>query len=323
MQQNSLGFDTRSSSSSIGPFAPRIRRQSDDPFFLTGDRIALQTSEAQLYFYTEEGAGDDVSGGPQAEVRSKDAPRYQCSAIGCNKVFDSLIDCDGHYHTSHTLQCAQCHAILNSDHLLDLHLLEEHDSYFASAVSRGRASYRCLVPTCDEYFANDASRLIHLKETHLYPKWFRFRHRGCRTSPRTALQMATGKMELGKNILPTNTNVNMDLSVDIPSDTPSTFICARRQSMLEKKKVRKVRQKKARANVPCTFFKTEQGCRRGDRFDFLHATSESLHSGNGSLPYPKLARDNDMDLDGVEAVTEKFKHSLGLVPKSIRFGNRI
>ena len=92
--------------------------------------------------------------------------------------------------------------------------------------------------------------------------------------------------------------------------------------MLEKKKVRKVRQKKARANVPCTFFKTEQGCRRGDRCDFLHATSESLHSGNGSLPYPKLARDNDMDLDGVEAVTEKFKHSLGLVPKSIRFGNR-
>lgn len=51
-------------------------------------------------------------------------------------MFLTLVDFEGHYSTSHRFVCDTCHKKLPSSHLLDLHVAENHDSYFAALAER-------------------------------------------------------------------------------------------------------------------------------------------------------------------------------------------
>ncbi|XP_063101098.1 zinc finger protein 511 isoform X2 [Cavia porcellus] len=60
-----------------------------------------------------------------------------------------------------------------SEHLLDAHILEWHDSLFQILAER-QDMYQCLVEGCTEKFKTTQDRKDHMVRLHLYPADFRF-----------------------------------------------------------------------------------------------------------------------------------------------------
>lgn len=60
----------------------------------------------------------------------------QCNILNCKQRFDSVFAYESHYNALHRFLCAQCSKNLPSAHLLDLHLSEKHDSFFAVLSER-------------------------------------------------------------------------------------------------------------------------------------------------------------------------------------------
>ncbi|XP_047537977.1 protein lethal(2)k10201 isoform X2 [Vanessa atalanta] len=96
-----------------------------------------------------------------------------CTVPGCNFTVTSLLDYENHYNSSHRYSCMQCKKVLPSPHLLDLHIQEQHDSFFAVMAVK-KPSYSCYIEECKEKFMNAEDRLNHCIKTHKLPKDFRF-----------------------------------------------------------------------------------------------------------------------------------------------------
>ncbi|XP_073948629.1 LOW QUALITY PROTEIN: protein lethal(2)k10201-like [Choristoneura fumiferana] len=99
-----------------------------------------------------------------------------CNIPGCGFTADSLLEFESHYNSSHRYSCSQCKKVLPSPHLLDLHLQEQHDSFFAVLATR-KPSYCCYIEECKEKFMNAKERLQHCVDAHKMPKDFRFDHK--------------------------------------------------------------------------------------------------------------------------------------------------
>mmetsp|Transcript_24554 Transcript_24554/g.36026 ORF Transcript_24554/g.36026 Transcript_24554/m.36026 type:complete len:383 (+) Transcript_24554:35-1183(+) len=171
--------------------AERNRRPSDDQFFVPGCKIALY--DTLTFIYIEEKTTDCYDDDENDyDLSTEENVVYRCSMPGCEATFDTLSACDKHYQESHVFECSECKAVFPNNHLLDLHLQETHDSYFATALERSKASYQCLVSSCHEVFRTDNERCMHLRSKHGYPKWFRFH-------PRSKEHIAVKKKEDDKN----------------------------------------------------------------------------------------------------------------------------
>ncbi|CAH4027988.1 zinc finger protein 511 [Pieris brassicae] len=96
-----------------------------------------------------------------------------CSIPGCKYTTDSLLDFENHYNSRHRYSCCECKKILPSPHLLDLHLQETHDSFFAVSALR-KPSYCCYIEECKEKFLSPDERMDHCVKIHKIPKDFRF-----------------------------------------------------------------------------------------------------------------------------------------------------
>ena len=262
--------------------ARRRRLRPDDPFLAAGNEIALRDAFTQVFFYTV-----DVDHNESSSYYDAMRPNsYPCSAHGCHQVFESLEECDSHYFKTHTRECGQCRAVLPNDHLLDLHISEAHDSYFATALQRGKASFACLVAACNSSFECEKDRHRHLVETHLYPRWFRFHHRMHRVE--NSLQNKKGQR--GQN---RNKRLGGKGKISNTSELDKSYE-ERKQRQIEKKKARKERQKRARALIPCKFHLMEGGCERGERCDFLHSVVPGDESAASSSNVRASISDTDM-----------------------------
>lgn len=81
-------------------------------------------------------------------------PEFTCQVAGCCQVFDSLEDYEHHYHTLHRNVCSFCRRAFPSVHLLDVHILEWHDSLFQILSER-------------QDMVGDASMFLGAKGSHL------------------------------------------------------------------------------------------------------------------------------------------------------------
>ncbi|XP_069356677.1 protein lethal(2)k10201 isoform X2 [Maniola hyperantus] len=97
----------------------------------------------------------------------------QCTVPGCKFTADSILNVENHYNSSHRYSCSQCRKVLPSPHLLDLHIEEQHDSFFTVMASK-KPSYSCYIEECKEKFMNAEERLNHCAKIHKLPKDFRF-----------------------------------------------------------------------------------------------------------------------------------------------------
>jgi hypothetical protein len=88
-------------------------------------------------------------------------------------VFKSIPKYESHFAAAHQNVCSQCNRVLPTTHLLHLHLLEVHDSFFY-VYSRTKDSYECFVDNCSVKSFNPTERNKHLISAHDYPNNFHF-----------------------------------------------------------------------------------------------------------------------------------------------------
>ncbi|XP_075466415.1 zinc finger protein 511 isoform X1 [Ascaphus truei] len=108
----------------------------------------------------------------EVEERPK-VSEFRCQTAGCAQLFDTLDSYEHHYNTQHRNVCSSCKRSFPSARLLDIHLLEWHDSLFQVMAEKSNM-YQCLVEGCLEKCRTSRQRKEHLIKTHLYPADFRF-----------------------------------------------------------------------------------------------------------------------------------------------------
>ncbi|CAH0696917.1 unnamed protein product [Spodoptera exigua] len=112
------------------------------------------------------------------EVFCHDLVISTCTIPGCSFKTETLLDFENHYNDAHRYSCAQCKKILPTPHLLDLHIQETHDSFFA-VLSEKKPSYSCYIQECPLKFMTANDRLQHCVDEHKLPKEFRFDTKPC------------------------------------------------------------------------------------------------------------------------------------------------
>lgn len=98
---------------------------------------------------------------------------FQCHIAGCKQLFDTLEGYEHHYNSLHRHVCSSCKRSFPTNHLLDIHILEWHDSLF-QVMAEKQCMYRCLVEGCELKFQTSKERKDHLITIHSYPSDFRF-----------------------------------------------------------------------------------------------------------------------------------------------------
>ncbi|XP_038066112.1 zinc finger protein 511-like isoform X2 [Patiria miniata] len=143
-------------------YVPRRRRiLPGDDFFEDGN---LETSLAHKQMPVEDLDSEELL------TRHED---FKCHVIGCGQSFTTVQSYEIHYNGAHRNICRDCRRSYPSNHLLDIHILESHDSLFEVMAQR-QPMYQCLVESCQEKFNNSQNRREHLIKQHHYPADFRF-----------------------------------------------------------------------------------------------------------------------------------------------------
>lgn len=66
----------------------------------------------------------------QMENNQKKEKIFMCNAYSCSAKFSDLFSYEQHYKTVHLNECRFCRSVFPSSKLLDLHILETHDTMF-------------------------------------------------------------------------------------------------------------------------------------------------------------------------------------------------
>lgn len=73
---------------------------------------------------------------------------FICHVSGCKSIFQTLIDYEIHYNTSHRYVCTECKTSRPNPHLLEIHIQETHDTFF-KVLSKKQAmviiKYLCII----------------------------------------------------------------------------------------------------------------------------------------------------------------------------------
>ncbi|KAF2622522.1 hypothetical protein BU25DRAFT_377709 [Macroventuria anomochaeta] len=89
-------------------------------------------------------------------------------------AFTSFEEYDVHYQKTHMNRCSECHKNFPDEHILHLHISENHDPFIAAKRDRGEQTYACLVPTCDRLCSTAPKRRMHCIGKHHFPKTYDF-----------------------------------------------------------------------------------------------------------------------------------------------------
>ncbi|XP_055912350.1 protein lethal(2)k10201 [Eupeodes corollae] len=132
-----------------------------DPFF-----------ESKVYFpkYMKKGV---LTVEDEDNYDTKNQQEIYCNVAGCGNSFQSVAAYQSHYNSLHRYICSQCKKNLPTPHLLDLHLSENHDSYF-SVLSKSKAMYQCFIEECVHKSFTAEERKDHCISAHKFPQNFRF-----------------------------------------------------------------------------------------------------------------------------------------------------
>ena len=171
--------------------AKRVRRYEDDEFFKDGNLGRLSSvmlpSESELSHIQQqkqqenkEESNDSTMDDGNDDLYLIDKSGFTCRWLHCNATFSCLAEYDKHIHQAHSHSCNDCSRSFPSSHLLDIHITETHDSYFAAQVDAAIAAgnngslkkkllYMCYVQGCSIKSASNEDRLHHLKVDHAFP----------------------------------------------------------------------------------------------------------------------------------------------------------
>lgn len=278
--------------------AIRPRLDMEDSFFERGNELSLSDC---CFAYVEYKVDDDGEAS-QKNHNDEDMPCYECNSKGCNFLGSSIQECEDHYMSKHVFECNVCHKNMPNPYLLDAHIEETHDSYFQSMLDRHQAVYKCLVEYCTEKFSSDEERYRHLVTHHDYPSWFRFHSKLNQTKMRLNRKFSSQQEDIS-----TKTKGGNDPVID---------------SECERKMRRSARRKLRNENIPCRFYNTKRGCRRGDKCMFLHEDNPNDARNDVTVEQNK----SDVPINDEDLVMEDLANELSslqvFVPSQISFGRR-
>jgi len=143
----------------------------DDVLYLNGEMYGFHSKQTAL---DEVGGKDEECLGQALDSMETEVSRsFVCGEHGCNKKFSSLSAYESHYHSCHHFVCSTCRRVLVSSFMLDIHIQENHDSYFNILCTR-IDMYQCLLENCGLKFRTPDLRKDHLVKVHKYPANFSF-----------------------------------------------------------------------------------------------------------------------------------------------------
>ncbi|XP_077093189.1 zinc finger protein 511 isoform X2 [Siphateles boraxobius] len=142
----------------LGP--QRVRIAVEDEFFEDGD--------IHRHMYLR-----DVVTAVVYDEQPPTISEFRCHIAGCKQLFDTLEGYEHHYNSLHRNVCSNCKRSFPSNRLLEIHILEWHDSLF-QVMAEKHCMYECLVDGCGLKFKTTKERKDHLIRTHSYPADFRF-----------------------------------------------------------------------------------------------------------------------------------------------------
>ena len=140
------------------------RYPPEHPFFDDGDTLFARLSR------TFDEAIDSIT----ESLDAVSIDEFRCSIKGCSKTFTNPLIYNQHFDLLHRYICESCKRHFPSNYLLELHLLETHDSYFEACREKGLDVYQCFIQSCKLKFINEETRRKHLVDVHRYPADFRF-----------------------------------------------------------------------------------------------------------------------------------------------------
>ncbi|XP_064518199.1 zinc finger protein 511 isoform X1 [Pseudopipra pipra] len=163
---------------------------------------------------------------------------FSCHISGCCQVFDTLEGYEHHYNSLHRNVCSFCKRSFPSGNLLDIHILEWHDSLF-QIMAEKQNMYKCLVEGCPEKFKSSKDRKDHLVTVHLYPADFRFdrpkkvksvpKHTSCPTEQGPSVPMEVSVETAGQFQLdPMETGPAEDMEIPQPAASPGPSLPEKR-----------------------------------------------------------------------------------------------
>ncbi|XP_024885976.1 zinc finger protein 511 [Temnothorax curvispinosus] len=103
---------------------------------------------------------------------------FPCYVPGCRNTFQTLLDYEMHYNSSHRYACTECKVSRPNPRLLEIHIQETHDAFF-KVLSEKQAMYQCYDSECDVKFNNPMERKEHCIRVHKFPKKYRFDDTPC------------------------------------------------------------------------------------------------------------------------------------------------
>lgn len=290
--------------------AIRPRIDMEDTFFQKGNQLSL----SDCTFSYVENERHRIDNHDESESSYGTLPRYECICIGCKDIFYSIQDCEQHYVSHHIFECQTCHKHFPNSYLLDIHLDEAHDAYFKTMIEHQKTSFKCLVDTCSDSFPSEKERFLHLVDRHSYPKWFRF-------SSRITKDKET-KSNRKKSHIPWNRKIaSHDQST---SNENRSKIANEPYADHERKVQRSVRRKLRNENIPCRFYNTKKGCKRGKKCMFLH--DDSLMTDTDIVnDHDEMQEDVIKQLEEdatMDDLLSSFARVNMKVPASISFGRK-
>ncbi|XP_011347032.1 zinc finger protein 511 isoform X2 [Ooceraea biroi] len=103
---------------------------------------------------------------------------FSCYVPGCRTTFQTLLDYEMHYNSSHRYTCTECKVSRPNPRLLEIHVQEMHDAFF-KVLSEKQPMYQCYDSECDIKFNNSVERREHCIRVHKFPKKYRFEDTPC------------------------------------------------------------------------------------------------------------------------------------------------
>ncbi|TQS34009.1 hypothetical protein Golomagni_05626, partial [Golovinomyces magnicellulatus] len=114
----------------------------------------------------------------QLDIENKTAPTpVICCSLPPHRrpiEFYSFEEHEIHYAKVHTNRCLKCNKNFPSDHLLSLHIEENHNVIFTLKIERGDKLYACFVEDCDRLCSTPQKRRMHLIDKHFFSKDYDF-----------------------------------------------------------------------------------------------------------------------------------------------------
>jgi hypothetical protein len=152
------------------PTTKRRRYFDDDPFFDEGNEQRENYSKCNIVSFEQHDCNDEKHN-ENINITTTTSNNFFCNIESCKCSFRTSAEYASHYAVQHRHKCETCSAVLPNQWLLDLHIAERHDSYFATVAER-KPSYKCIVQSCANTFWKKQERDTHLQTVHLFPKHF-------------------------------------------------------------------------------------------------------------------------------------------------------